>query len=111
MIRGRVRSVTLTCIVCSLVTLRIIPIYTKATIVESFHLLGWYPVSVLDTVKPMLLTMILFAGPLFERGVVEGGWRDWIVGKGVVAELNTWIGLRTYVAVLPPPLPSENPQN
>lgn len=53
----------------------------------------------MDTVKPMLLTMILFAGPLFEKGVVEGGWRDWIVAKGVVAELNTWIGWRTYVAV------------
>ncbi|MCJ1356591.1 MAG: hypothetical protein MMC33_006586 [Icmadophila ericetorum] len=97
-IRGRIRSVTLTCIICSIITVRLIQLYTRATVLESFHQLAWYPISVVDTVKPIFLTIILFAGPLFERGIVEGGWRDWIVGKGVVEELSSWMGWRTYIA-------------
>ena len=61
--------------------------------------LGWYPISVPDIFSSLLLTSILFAGPLFERGIAEGGWRTWIQGKNLYETLSSWIGWRNFVAV------------
>lgn len=47
----------------------------------------------------MLLVTILFAGPIFEHGIVDGDWRDWIKIKGVHETLSSWIGYRNYVVV------------
>lgn len=53
----------------------------------------------MDIFRSLLLTAILFAGPLFERGIAEGEWREWIQGGRVTASLRSWIGWRNYVAV------------
>jgi prenyl protein peptidase len=66
---------------------------------DMLHLLGWWPISVIDIAKTMLLVAILFTGPLFEAGVVEGGWRGWVKGTYVREVLGSWIGWRNYVAV------------
>ena len=76
---------------------------------EVLRLLGWWPVGVPEIGRAGLLTALLFAGPLFERGVVEGGWRGWISGRVVVAELRDWVGWRNYVAVRSPPLSAPFP--
>jgi prenyl protein peptidase len=47
----------------------------------------------------MLLVMILFAGPLFEQGVVEGAIGDWVKLRGVHESLSSWIGYRNYIVV------------
>jgi prenyl protein peptidase len=61
--------------------------------------MGYYPLGLDETIKTLLLTAIPFAGPLFEAGIAEGGWRDWIRLRGVNETIRGWIGWRNYVAV------------
>lgn len=61
--------------------------------------MGYFPVGLLEAVKSVGLTAILFLGPLFEAGIVRGGWRDWIRLRGVDAVINGWMGWRNLVAV------------
>lgn len=49
--------------------------------------------------KTLGLTAVLFLGPLFEAGVVEGQWRGWIKLRGLNAVISGWIGWRNFVAV------------
>lgn len=98
-IRARVTSVTLSCIVSALITIYIFHTYAHASLPQTFRLLGWYPISLPDVFKPILLTALLFTGPLFERGIVESGWREWIRGRKLFECLGSWQGFRNYVAV------------
>lgn len=116
-IRARIRFVTLSVIICSFSTIYVIHNCASASLGEVFHLLGWYPVSILELVKVLFLTSLLFAGPLFESGIAESGWRDWIQGHSLQDSLSSWIGFRNFVAVSPlprhppstlaPPLPAD----
>lgn len=63
--------------------------------------MGWYPIGLLETAKAVGLTAILFLGPLFEAGIVQGGWRDWIRLRGL-STISSWIGYRNLVAVWSP---------
>ena len=65
----------------------------------ALRLLGWWPVDPLDILRSLLLTAILFIGPLFERGIADGEWREWIRGGRVSETLRGWMGWRNYVAV------------
>ncbi|KAL9112679.1 MAG: hypothetical protein Q9227_002982 [Pyrenula ochraceoflavens] len=97
-IRARIRTVTAACIASTLVTIYIIVNNGKATIFEALRLLGWWPIGASETVKCVLLTGILFSGPLFEAGVCEGRWRSWIAGKRLAETFGSWIGWRNFVA-------------
>lgn len=66
--------------------------------------MGYYPIGISETIKSLALTALLFLGPLFEAGVVEGRWRDWIRLRGVSAVVGGWIGYRNLVAVSASPL-------
>ena len=66
---------------------------------EILSLLGIWPVSPVDTIRTMLLVVILFAGPIFVHGIVDDGWRDWIKLNGVNESLSSWIGYRNFVVV------------
>lgn len=68
----------------------------------AIRLLGWWPVGVLEIFRSLLLTAILFTGPLFERGIVEGEWRLWFRRSKLSESLGGWIGWRNYVAVCIP---------
>jgi prenyl protein peptidase len=70
-----------------------------------YRLLGLWPVSLYDTARTMLLVMILFAGPLFEHGVVDGRFKNWIRLREVHESLSSWIGYRNFVVVGSPLLP------
>ncbi|TVY19324.1 putative CAAX prenyl protease 2 [Lachnellula arida] len=98
-IKGRIASVTISCIICSLTTFVILySVVNNGTPMQALHNLGWFPVGVEESVKAVALTATLFLGPLFEAGIVEGGWRKWIRLRSLNATISGWIGYRNYVA-------------
>ena len=99
MIRARIRAVTGSCIFSSLVVLWLIVEKEGSSVAAGLTLLGWWPVNVADIARSLLLTAILFLGPLYERGIVEGEWRSWFRRSKLSESLGGWIGWRNYVAV------------
>ncbi|KAF2491531.1 CaaX prenyl proteinase Rce1 [Lophium mytilinum] len=97
-IRARIRAVTLSCFLSAILTIYVILDWSAVTPSEALKLLGWWPISVVDITKTLLLVSILFAGPLFEAGIVDGGWKDWVRGTYVLQTLRSWIGYRNFVA-------------
>ncbi|KAJ5092294.1 CAAX amino terminal protease [Penicillium alfredii] len=97
-IRARIRSVTGSCIISSLLVLWVIVDKGHSSVAAALRLLGWWPIGLGDIARSLLLTMILFVGPLFERAVVEGEWRTWFRGSKLAESLGGWIGWRNYVA-------------
>jgi len=97
-IRTRVRIVSMACIVTTVAALMLMTQKGNLSMAQSLKILGWWPVSSRDIFCDVLLTAILFAGPLFERGAVEGGWKGWIRGQGLSETLGSWIGFRNFIA-------------
>lgn len=64
------------------------------------HEIGYYPIGIIATIKSCLLTAILFLGPLFEDGIVNGCWKDWLRLRGFKEVIGSWIGWRNLVVVL-----------
>lgn len=79
-------------------TIYVLAVYAEASGLEILRLLGWYPIGIVEVFKSLLLTALLFSGPLFEKAVVERGWRDWAGGRTVNETLSSWIGWRNYIA-------------
>lgn len=98
-IRARLRAVTTSCIVASAITVYVVHEYGTNDFGSVFRILGWYPISLFDVGRILLLVAILFVGPLFEIGIVEGGWRSWITGRELLDVLSSWTGFRNLVAV------------
>ncbi|ORX92186.1 hypothetical protein BCR34DRAFT_262892 [Clohesyomyces aquaticus] len=96
-IRARVRAVTLSSLISIVLTIYVLYYYGRAPPQEILRLLGVWPISLLDTAKTMLLVATLFAGPLFEAGVVDGGCKDWIRGRRMYEVLSSWMGYRNFV--------------
>ncbi|KAF1961066.1 CaaX prenyl protein-like proteinase Rce1 [Byssothecium circinans] len=96
-IRARIRAVTFSCVVSVILTVYILYQSGHVSPSEMLRLLGIWPVSLWDTARTMLLVAILFAGPLFEYGIVDGEWRHWVKGSGLYESLCSWIGYRNYV--------------
>ncbi|KAF2203289.1 Abi-domain-containing protein [Delitschia confertaspora ATCC 74209] len=96
-IRARVRAVTFSSLASLALTIYVL--YQSAGVKpnEILKLLGLWPFSLLDTARTLLLVNILFAGPLFEAGIVDGGWKDWVRGRYVQEVLSSWIGYRNFV--------------
>jgi prenyl protein peptidase len=92
-IRARIQAVTLACLIASISTLALLVHTTQHTPLQSVHLLGWYPIHASSLFPPLLLAFTLFAGPLFERLVIER-----IDPSTTVATLLSWIGYRNYIA-------------
>ncbi|KAL4926497.1 Sucrase/ferredoxin-like-domain-containing protein [Aspergillus undulatus] len=97
-IRARIRAVTLSCFFCSLAVLWLIVAKDDSSVVEALKLMGWWPLDLTDVLRSLILTAILFLGPLFERGVAEGEWREWFSRPRISEALKSWIGWRNYVA-------------
>lgn len=97
-IRGRIASVTTSCIICSIATfVALCSIVEDGNPIRALHSMGWFPIGLVETVKAVGLTAVLFIGPLFEAGIAEGGWRDWIRLRGLEV-ISGWIGYRNLVA-------------
>ncbi|KAF5859038.1 hypothetical protein ETB97_003474 [Aspergillus alliaceus] len=97
-IRARIKVVTWSCIGSTLAVAWLITAKGDVSLFEALKLLGWWPMGFAEAFRSLLLTSILFAGPLFERGIAEGEWRDWIKGSRISETLRGWIGWRNYVA-------------
>lgn len=97
-IRARTRAVTFSTITCTVITALYLYQHDVAAS-QLLHLLGLWPISIFDIVRGMLLVCILFAGPLYENGLVDGDWKDWIKLSGVHETLSSWIGYRNFVVV------------
>ncbi|KAL7806456.1 CaaX-protease [Trichoderma gracile] len=102
-IRARITAVSLSTTACSLATLLLLPhvcdsaAATAATSCSPLRLMGYWPVGLAETLKSCLLTGLLFAAPLYESLVIDGGWREWISGfqplQDIWAEWPAWRNL------------------
>lgn len=105
-IRGRIQSVTITCIFCSVTTFVALAAtddeQPPVAAIKALHKLGYFPIGFYESAKVLFLTAILFIGPLFEAGIAEGGWKGWIRLQGVNAAVRGWIGYRNFVTVTSP---------
>ncbi|KAI5207850.1 CaaX prenyl proteinase Rce1 [Aureobasidium subglaciale] len=96
-IKARIRAVIWSCVASVVVTVSVLCFKGHVALTGVFHLLGVYPINILDTAKSFLLVAILFAGPLFERAIIEGEWRTW---GGAAIKETVWddlIGWRNLV--------------
>lgn len=112
-IRARITSVTLTCVAASLTTLAVLTRVGGHGFGGALHALGYWPVGLAEALRALLLTALLFLGPLFESLVVEEGWRDWTTFepvKEVLREITAWRNIVAVCALprsfcpLPPPV-------
>ncbi|KAI0883475.1 uncharacterized protein GGS22DRAFT_31247 [Annulohypoxylon maeteangense] len=97
-IRARIASVSLTSVVCSAITFVILTSQDRATTAEAFHALGYWPIGLAEAGKSLLLTAILFAGPLYEYLIVDEEWRDWLALRPLSALFTEWTTWRNIVA-------------
>lgn len=97
-IRARCRSVYATCVLSTIITLYVLIKIGSQSSLDVLRLLGIWPISIIDIVRPLLLVVILFIGPLFESGIVESRWRHWgrwsIIRESVY---DDWTGWRNLV--------------
>lgn len=93
-IRARVRAVTLSTIACSVVTL--ITICCLSQQHPALFLMGYWPIRLIESAKALLLTAVLFAGPLYENLFIDGDWRH--LGSGLRHLWQSWPTWRNIVA-------------
>ncbi|KIW79374.1 hypothetical protein Z517_05986 [Fonsecaea pedrosoi CBS 271.37] len=99
-IRARIRTVTLACIIGTTGTLYLLVGTAKLSVTDALHMLGCWPVRPWDLLRSFALTLLLYVGPLFEKVFVEGEF-DNLRQRGVAAiseTLSSWQGYRNYVA-------------
>ena len=99
-IRARIRTVTLACIVTSAGTLYLLTSTAKLSPSDALHMLGWWPVQPLDILRSLSLTFLLYIGPLLREFFIEGELDD-LRRRGfgaLVESLSSWQGYRNYVA-------------
>jgi prenyl protein peptidase len=79
-------------------TVYLIKYHHHASTAETLRLLGWWPVHPVAIGQTLLLCSMLFAGPLFEWGLVDGGLVAWLRGEHAVElSLSTWTGRRNLI--------------
>ncbi|KAK8113246.1 CAAX amino terminal protease [Apiospora sp. TS-2023a] len=97
-IRARITSVSFSCIACSAATLVILTSQGQATYADALHSMGYWPLGLVGAAKSLLLTAILFLGPLYEALVVDEGWRDWTSFQPVTELFKEWTTWRNIIA-------------
>ncbi|QPG95768.1 hypothetical protein C2857_001996 [Epichloe festucae Fl1] len=76
-IRARIRSVSLSTALCSLVTFVLVKRSPISLNVSPWNLMGYWPIGMVEAGKTVLLTGLLFLGPLYECLLIDGNWRSW----------------------------------
>jgi prenyl protein peptidase len=109
-IRARIRSVSLACLVSTLSTIYLINHQSnKSTSSETIHLLGYSPflhpftiTTITSTLlQPLLLTFTLFLGPLYESLLIHHSYTHWFTHSNpnsLPSTLSSAIGFRNYIA-------------
>lgn len=98
-IRARVASVSLTCVVCSLITFAILTSEGGVAGHEALHSMGYWPLGLPEAARSLLLTAVLFGGPLYEALLVDGQWRRWLSPEPVTGLFTDWVRWRNIIAV------------
>lgn len=100
---------TVSCVVCSVTSFLVLTAAGEDVHLsrswDALHHLGYIPVGFAETINCLMLTATLFIGPLFEAGIVEGRWKDWIRLRDAEV-LSSWSGWRNLVAVCSTRFPS-----
>jgi len=97
-IKARARAVGLTCLACAAISILVLVNKGGSTPYQILRSFGLYPVHIVDVLRCLLLVAILFVGPLFEFGIVEGNWRRWFSPRyAKEAVWDDWQGLRNIV--------------
>lgn len=76
-IQSRIRSVLLSCTICTLTTWFILT-HFGATPSDILHLTGLWPVALASSLRALGVTALLFLGPLFNTFVVERAYALWL---------------------------------
>lgn len=61
--------------------------------------MGYWPVGLVDTLRVLGLTALLFAGPLYECLIVDGAWQQWLHLEPLKTVWSDWPTWRNMVAV------------
>lgn len=97
-IKARARSVFWVSVTCTVITAAVLAIFGKANLLEVLRLLGLFPVNLFDVIRSLLLVAVLFAGPLFEEGIVDENWRRWLsFGSFKRAVIDDLVAFRALV--------------
>lgn len=96
-IKARIRAVVWSCLASIAIAICVLSFQGHVAWRKILHLLGVYPVNVFDTAKSLLLVVILFAGPLFERAIIEGELKTWGVTAIRETVYDDLIGWRNLV--------------
>ncbi|KAK5664170.1 hypothetical protein OQA88_386 [Cercophora sp. LCS_1] len=95
-IRARIRSVVLTCTLCLVSTALILSRFAHSPLPNILHLTGIYPLGLLPTLQALLLTTLLFLGPLFHSLVLERSYTS--IRASIVEIFTEPIGFRNIIA-------------
>ena len=98
-IRARIRSVSLSCVICCLSTYVVLVHYAHGTPAAALHMMGLWPVAFFDSLRALFLTAALFAGPLFSYLVVDRGVYEWLKLQPLNELWNEWTTWRNIIAV------------
>lgn len=90
--------VTLACIVASAATLYLLLVTAQVDPTSALHILGWWPIQPVTILRCLLLTTLLYLGPLFELVFVDRIFSQLRRGRAIVESLSSWQGYRNYVA-------------
>lgn len=110
MIRTRITSALFSTAVCSVFTYVVLARLPEGALpVTPLHAMGYWPVGLVESASCLLLTAILFAGPLYEALLMDGLWEDWNTLQPLVGVWTEWTTWRNIVMVcaLPPQIPDD----
>lgn len=105
-IRARIRTVSISTTLCSVMTFILIHSLRSGPVLETLHLMGYWPLDPKPVAKATALTALLFAAPLYESFLIDGGYKDWASFRPLKEVWQEWPSWRNLVAVRSTPLAS-----
>lgn len=98
-IQARVRAVTTTVTISTITTFYLLHSYGQLDITAALHQLGIWPISPAAILQSLLLTFILYLGPLYNDIYLQGQLSPVSqIWSELVTSLRSSIGYRNYVA-------------
>ncbi|TQN72642.1 putative CAAX prenyl protease 2 [Colletotrichum shisoi] len=97
-IRTRITSVLCSTALCSVLTYVILARLPDGALPFSpLHAMGYWPLGIVESAACLALTAILFAAPLYETLLIDGGWEDWRAFGALVRVWTQWTTWRNIV--------------
>ncbi|EQB46454.1 hypothetical protein CGLO_14494 [Colletotrichum gloeosporioides Cg-14] len=104
-IRTRVTSVLFSTAICCTITYIVLAQLPDGVLpISPLHAMGYWPVGLAESGSALLLTSILFAGPLYEALLIDGLWEDW---KTLEPLTHVWTRWTTWRNIVMGPLTEE----